>query len=44
MRERLEALLPNNIRGMWVSTFHAMCVRLLKDGERLAVGLTCYLR
>ncbi len=39
MRERLEALLPNNIRGMWVCTFHAMCVRLLReDGERLGYG------
>ena len=39
MRERLEVLLPNNIRGMWVCTFHAMCVRLLReDGERLGYG------
>ena len=39
MRERLEALLPNNIRCMWVCTFHAMCVRLLReDGERLGYG------
>lgn len=39
MRERLEALLLNNIRGMWVCTFHAMCVRLLReDGERLGYG------
>ena len=39
MRERLEALLPNNIRGMWVCTFHAMCVHLLReDGERLGYG------
>lgn len=39
MRERLEALLPNNIRGMWVCTFHAMCVRLLReDGDRLGYG------
>lgn len=39
MRERLEALLPNNIRGMWVCTFHAMCVRLLReDGECLGYG------
>lgn len=36
MRERLEELLSHNIRGMWVCTFHAMCVRLLReDGERL---------
>lgn len=39
MRERLEALLLNNIRGMWVCTFHAMCVRLLReDGDRLGYG------
>lgn len=34
MRERLEALLPYGTRGMWVCTFHAMCVRILReDGE-----------
>ncbi|MCI7730939.1 UvrD-helicase domain-containing protein, partial [Enorma burkinafasonensis] len=26
MRERLQALLPQGTRGMWVCTFHAMCV------------------
>jgi len=36
MRERLGALLPGGVRGMWVSTFHAMCVRILRmDAERL---------
>ena len=31
MRERLEALLPGGTRGMWVCTFHAMCVRILRE-------------
>ena len=31
MRERLDALLPGGTRGMWVCTFHAMCVRILRD-------------
>ncbi len=36
MRERLNALLPGGTRGMWVCTFHAMCVRMLReDGDRL---------
>ncbi|WP_028263357.1 ATP-dependent helicase [Atopobium fossor] len=36
MRERLNALLPGGTRGMWVCTFHAMCVRILReDAERL---------
>ncbi|MBQ9058602.1 MAG: UvrD-helicase domain-containing protein [Atopobiaceae bacterium] len=36
MRERLEGLIGYNMRGMWVCTFHAMCVRMLReDGERL---------
>ncbi len=38
MQERLEALVPNT-RGMWVSTFHAACMRMLRrDGERLGLG------
>ena len=36
MRERLNALLPGGTRGMWVCTFHAMCVRMLReDADRL---------
>lgn len=31
MRERVAALLGGRTRGMWVSTFHAMCVRILRD-------------
>ena len=35
MRERLEALLPYGTRGMWVCTFHAMCVRMLREDPEL---------
>ena len=36
MRERLGRLLSFGTRGMWVATFHAMCVRLLRaDADRL---------
>ena len=35
MRERLEALLPAGTRGMWVCTFHAMCVRMLREDPEL---------
>lgn len=45
MRERLGALLPGGTRGMWVCTFHAMCVRMLReDGERVgyAPSFTIY--
>ena len=36
MRERLAALVGPRSRGMWVSTFHSMCVRILRaDAERL---------
>ncbi|MDO4290054.1 MAG: UvrD-helicase domain-containing protein [Eggerthellaceae bacterium] len=36
MRERLGALVGPASRGMWVSTFHSMCVRILRaDAERL---------
>ncbi len=39
MRERLDAILPGGTRGMWVCTFHAMCVRILReDGEHLGYG------
>lgn len=45
MRERLGALIGPSSRGMWVSTFHSMCVRILRtDCERLgfAPGFTIY--
>ena len=36
MRERLNGLVGPRSRGMWVSTFHSMCVRMLRaDAERL---------
>ena len=36
MRERLQALLPGGgTRGMWICTFHAMCVRILRDDADL---------
>ncbi|MCI8469888.1 MAG: UvrD-helicase domain-containing protein, partial [Eggerthellaceae bacterium] len=36
MRERLATLVGPRSRGMWVSTFHSMCVRILRtDAERL---------
>jgi DNA helicase-2/ATP-dependent DNA helicase PcrA len=36
MRVRLEALVGPAVRAMWVMTFHAMCVRMLRaDAERL---------
>ena len=36
MRERLNGLIGNRARGMWVSTFHSMCVRMLRaDAETL---------
>ncbi len=30
MRERISAAVPST-RGMWICTFHAMCVRMLRD-------------
>ena len=36
MRERLNKLVGGRARGMWVSTFHSMCVRILRaDAETL---------
>lgn len=36
MRERLAKLVGNEASGMWVSTFHSMCVRMLRaHAERL---------
>ena len=35
MRERLQGLLPGGTRGMWVCTFHAMCVRMLREDADL---------
>jgi DNA helicase-2/ATP-dependent DNA helicase PcrA len=39
MRERVEALVGQSARGMWISTFHSACVRILRaEAER--AGLT----
>ena len=37
MRERLEAMLSTGVRGMWISTFHSMCARMLRS-DAAAVG------
>ena len=45
MRHRLAELVGPDVRGMWVSTFHSMCVRILRaDCERLGYskGFTIY--
>ena len=34
MRERIAQIVPDT-RGMWVCTFHAMCVRMLRDDAEL---------
>ncbi|MBI5363416.1 MAG: UvrD-helicase domain-containing protein, partial [Planctomycetes bacterium] len=38
MKERVEQLLP--VSGMWVSTFHAMCARILRREIELLGGYT----
>ena len=30
MKERLATMLPESMDGMWISTFHSMCVRILR--------------
>ncbi len=39
MRERVEKLLDANCRSMWLSTFHALCARLLRR-EAPNIGLS----
>ena len=39
MRERLARLLPQGARGMWINTFHSMCVRILRTDAQL-IGYT----
>src|SRR5438876_9183724 len=39
MRARVEGLLGSDVTGMWVSTFHALCARLLRR-EAPAIGLS----
>ncbi|WP_299019466.1 UvrD-helicase domain-containing protein [uncultured Tepidimonas sp.] len=36
MLARLTALLPLNVRGMWIGTFHGLCHRLLRAHHQLA--------
>ena len=45
MRERLGGLLGSSVEGMWVSTFHSACVRILRrEAERFGYvsGFTIY--
>ncbi len=36
MMARLSAMLPVNVRGMWIGTFHGLCNRLLRAHYKLA--------
>ncbi|HMY07305.1 MAG TPA: UvrD-helicase domain-containing protein, partial [Accumulibacter sp.] len=36
MQTRLAAMVPVNIRGMWIGTFHGLCNRLLRAHHREA--------
>ncbi|KQM80216.1 UvrD-helicase domain-containing protein [Xylophilus sp. Leaf220] len=36
MAVRLSAMLPVNVRGMWIGTFHGLCNRLLRAHYKLA--------
>ncbi|HHY38573.1 MAG TPA: UvrD-helicase domain-containing protein [Clostridia bacterium] len=47
MKKRVEALLGEDARGLWVSTFHAACVRILRAdinhlGSKLSPHFTIY--
>ena len=35
MKERLEKLIPHKLNGMWVCTFHAFCIRVLREHAQL---------
>ena len=35
MMARLSAMLPVNVRGMWIGTFHGLCNRFLREAEAL---------
>src|ERR1700752_3547712 len=39
MRSRVEALLGTYVSGMWLSTFHSLCARLLRP-QAPAIGLS----
>src|SRR5436190_23761763 len=36
MMTRLQAMLPLNVRGMWIGTFHGLCNRFLRAHWRVA--------
>ena len=36
MMTRLQAMLPVNVRGMWIGTFHGLCNRFLRAHYKLA--------
>ena len=36
MMTRLSAMLPVNVRGMWIGTFHGLCNRFLRAHYKLA--------
>ena len=36
MMTRLSAMLPVNVRGMWIGTFHGLCNRFLRAHHKLA--------
>ncbi|WP_208008575.1 ATP-dependent helicase [Agromyces protaetiae] len=41
MRERVQALLGDSASGMWISTFHSACVRILRrEAESLGLSST----
>lgn len=38
MRDRVEHILGRDLKGMWVSTFHSACARILRmDGDRIGI-------
>jgi DNA helicase-2/ATP-dependent DNA helicase PcrA len=36
MRTRLQAMLPVNVHGMWIGTFHGLCNRFLRSHFKMA--------
>src|ERR1700677_4501172 len=41
MKSRIEAMVGAPARDLWVGTFHAMCVRMLRrDGSRIGIAPT----
>jgi DNA helicase II / ATP-dependent DNA helicase PcrA len=35
MRDRVDAILPGNLKGLWIGTFHSICARLLRMNASL---------